>query len=41
MVQNDHIKHHKDYFGNIENIKEFRNIAGDDRIKKYMFGVYE
>lgn len=41
MVQNDHIKHHKDYFGNIENIKEFSNIAGDDRIKKYMFGVYE
>ena len=41
MVQNDHIKHHKDYFGNIENIKEFRNIAGDDRIKKYMFDVWE
>lgn len=41
MVQNNHIKHHKDYFGNIENIKEFRNIAGDDRIKKYMFDVWE
>lgn len=41
LIQNDHIKHHKDYFGNIENIKEFRNIVGEERIKKYMFGVYE
>ena len=41
LTKNDHIKHHKDYFGNIENIKEFRNIAGDDRIKKYMFDVWE
>lgn len=41
LTKNDHIKHHKDYFGNIGNIKEFRNIAGDDRIKKYMFNVWE
>lgn len=41
LIQNDHIKHHKDYFGNIENIKEFREVVGDDRIKKYMFNVWE
>lgn len=29
------------YFGDEENIKEFRNVVGDDRIKKYMFDVWE
>lgn len=37
----DNIKGYKFYFGNGENIEEFRNVVGDDRIKKYMFGVYE
>lgn len=29
------------YFGDEENIKEFRNVVGDNRIKKYMFDVWE
>ena len=24
-----------------ENIEEFRNIVGDERIKKYFFGAFE
>lgn len=28
------------YFGDEENIKEFRNVVGDDRIKKYFFNQY-
>lgn len=27
------------YFGSKENIKEFRNLVGDDRIKRYMFNI--
>lgn len=41
LTKNDHIKHHKDYFGNIGNIKEFCEVVGDDRIKKYIFGVWK
>lgn len=37
----DDIKGNKFYFGNKENIEEFRSVVGDDRIKKYMFKVYE
>lgn len=37
----DGIKEYKFYFGNGENIEEFRNVVGDDRIKKYMFGVWD
>lgn len=29
------------YFGSKENIEEFRNIVGDERIKKYFFGAFE
>lgn len=29
------------YFGSRENIDEFRNVVGDERIKKYFFGVFE
>ena len=29
------------YFGSYENIKEFRSVVGDERIKKYFFGVFE
>lgn len=29
------------YFGSKENIEEFRNVVGDERIKKYFFGVFE
>lgn len=41
LTKNDHMKHHKDYFGNIGNIKEFCEVVGDDRIKKYIFGVWK
>lgn len=41
LTKNDHIKHHKDYFGNIGNIKEFCEVVGDERIKKYFFGAFE
>lgn len=37
----DNIKGYKFYFGNGENIEEFRNVVGDDRIKKYMFNIWE
>lgn len=36
----DDIKESKFYFGNEDNI-EFRNIVGDERIKKYMFNIWE
>lgn len=29
------------YFGSYENIVEFRNVVGDERIKKYMFNIWE
>lgn len=29
------------YFGGEENIKEFRSVVGDERIKKYFFGAFE
>ena len=29
------------YFGSEENVREFRSIVGDERIKKYFFGVYD
>ena len=29
------------YFGSEENIREFRRVVGDERIKKYFFGVFE
>lgn len=29
------------YFGSKENIKEFRSVVGDERIKKYMFNIWE
>lgn len=29
------------YFGSYGNIEEFRNVVGDERIKKYFFGVFE
>ena len=35
------IKEYKFYFGSTENIEEFRNVVGDERIKKYFFGVFE
>lgn len=38
---NDDFKEHKFYFGDEENIEEFRNIVGDERIKKYFFGAFE
>lgn len=38
---NDDFKEHKFYFGSTENIQEFRNIVGDERIKKYFFGAFE
>lgn len=38
---NDDFKEHKFYFGNKENIEEFRNVVGDERIKKYMFNIWE
>ena len=37
---NDDFKEHKFYFGDEENIEEFRNIVGDERIKKYFFNQY-
>lgn len=37
----DVFKEYKFYFGSTENIKEFRNIVGDERIKKYMFNIWE
>lgn len=37
---NDDFKEHKFYFGSTENIEEFRNIVGDERIKKYFFNQY-
>ena len=36
----DDIKESKFYFGSKENI-EFRNIVGDERIKKYFFGAWD
>lgn len=38
---NDDFKEHKFYFGDEENIKEFRSVVGDERIKKYFFGAFE
>lgn len=38
---NDDFKGHKFYFGDEENIEEFRNVVGDERIKKYFFGAFE
>lgn len=38
---NDDFKEHKFYFGDEENIEEFRNVVGDERIKKYFFGAFE
>lgn len=29
------------YFGNRENIEEFRSVVGDERIKKYLFNIWE
>ncbi len=29
------------YFGSKENIEEFRSVVGDERIKKYMFNIWE
>lgn len=29
------------YFGSEENIKEFRSVVGDERIKRYMFNIWE
>lgn len=37
----DAFKEYKFYFGSTENIKAFRNIVGDERIKKYFFGAFE
>lgn len=41
ILWNDDFKEHKFYFGDEENIEEFRNIVGDERIKKYMFNIWE
>mgnify|MGYP000878241956 CR=1 FL=1 len=38
---NQQFKYDLTYFGDGENIEEFRNIVGEERIKKYMFGVWE
>ncbi|MGJ0961678.1 hypothetical protein ACR75P_08335 [Faecalicoccus pleomorphus] len=38
---NDVFKEYKFYFGSTENIQEFRNVVGDERIKKYMFNIWE
>ena len=38
---NHRFKYDLSYFGNGENIEEFRNVVGDERIKKYFFGVFE
>lgn len=38
---NDVMKEYKFYFGSKENIAEFRSVVGDERIKKYFFGVFE
>ena len=37
----DVFKEYKFYFGSKENIEEFRNVVGDERIKKYMFNIWE
>ena len=37
----DVFKEYKFYFGSKENIEEFRNVLGDERIKKYMFNIWE
>lgn len=36
----DVFKEYKFYFGSTENIQEFRNVVGDERIKKYFFNQY-
>lgn len=38
---NQQFKYDLTYFGDEENIEEFRNIVGDERIKKYFFGAFE
>lgn len=38
---NDDFMHNNVYFGTRENIEEFRNVVGDELIKKYMFDVWE
>lgn len=38
---NQQFKYDLTYFGNGENIEEFRNVVGEERIKKYMFDVWE
>jgi len=38
---NQQFKYDLTYFGDEENIEEFRNIVGDERIKKYMFNIWE
>lgn len=38
---NDDFMDNNVYFGNRENIEEFRNVVGDERIKKYMFYIWE
>lgn len=38
---NQQFKYDLTYFGDGENIEEFRNIVGDERIKKYFFGAFE
>lgn len=35
-----YFKEYKFYFGSTENIQEFRNVVGDERIKKYFFNQY-
>lgn len=38
---NDYCMYNNVYFGSKENIEEFRNVVGDERIKKYMFNIWE
>lgn len=37
---NDDCMDNNVYFGNRENIEEFRNVVGDERIKKFMFNIW-
>lgn len=37
---NQQFKYDLTYFGDGENIEEFRNVVGDERIKKYFFNQY-
>lgn len=38
---NHRFKYDLSYFGDGENIKEFISVVGEERIKKYMFNVWE